>query len=254
MAAELADLVEANNARGADTRAIVPCGPSSWYAPWTETVNARRLSLRRLTVFHMDECLDWQGRAPAPRPSLQLPDLHGAPLLRRDPRGAERPRGPALLAAARRHRARARRDRVRPRGPHARRVGAGRSRRLQPGAPLPVPRDEPGGSPHAPRSACRTTTRTRSSPSPSARSAPPTSSSPRSRSRSECASASPPDGCGSSATPAPGSRRPCASPSSPRRRPSTRSRSCRDIRTRCSPRRWRPPAIPIAEHPEWELL
>jgi glucosamine-6-phosphate deaminase len=62
MAAELADLVEANNARGADTRAIVPCGPSSWYAPWTETVNARRLSLRRLTVFHMDECLDWQGR------------------------------------------------------------------------------------------------------------------------------------------------------------------------------------------------
>jgi len=62
MAAELADLVEANNARGADTRAIVPCGPSSWYAPWTELVNRRGLSLRRLTVFHMDECLDWQGR------------------------------------------------------------------------------------------------------------------------------------------------------------------------------------------------
>jgi glucosamine-6-phosphate deaminase len=62
MAAELADLVEANNARGADTRAIVPCGPSSWYAPWTEMVKRHRLSLRRLTVFHMDECLDWQGR------------------------------------------------------------------------------------------------------------------------------------------------------------------------------------------------
>jgi len=62
MAAALADLVEANNAKGADTRAIVPCGPSSWYAPWTEIVNSRGLSLRRLTVFHMDECLDWQGR------------------------------------------------------------------------------------------------------------------------------------------------------------------------------------------------
>src|SRR5262249_51440302 len=62
MAAELADLVEANDAKGADTRAIVPCGPSSWYAPWTELVNRRGISLRRLTVFHMDECLDWQGR------------------------------------------------------------------------------------------------------------------------------------------------------------------------------------------------
>ena len=62
MARELADLIEANNAGGRPTRAIVPCGPSGWYAPWTEEVNRRRLSLRELTVFHMDECLDWQGR------------------------------------------------------------------------------------------------------------------------------------------------------------------------------------------------
>jgi len=62
MAAELADLVESNNRLGRDTRAIVPCGPKSWYAPWTEMVNVRRISLRRLSVFHMDECLDWQGR------------------------------------------------------------------------------------------------------------------------------------------------------------------------------------------------
>jgi glucosamine-6-phosphate deaminase len=62
MARELADLVEARNAEGLSTRAIVPCGPSSWYAPWVEAVNARGLSLRRLTVFHMDECLDRQGR------------------------------------------------------------------------------------------------------------------------------------------------------------------------------------------------
>jgi glucosamine-6-phosphate deaminase len=68
MARELADLVEANDAEGRPTRAIVPCGPSGWYAPWVEEVNTRRISLRGLTVFHMDECLDWQGRP--------LPDGH----------------------------------------------------------------------------------------------------------------------------------------------------------------------------------
>jgi glucosamine-6-phosphate deaminase len=62
MARELADLIAANNADGRPTRAIVPCGPSGWYAPWTEEVTRRRLSLRDLTVFHMDECLDWQAR------------------------------------------------------------------------------------------------------------------------------------------------------------------------------------------------
>jgi glucosamine-6-phosphate deaminase len=62
MARELADLVEARNAEGRPTRAIVPCGPSSWYAPFTDQVNAREISLRGLTVFHMDECLDRQGR------------------------------------------------------------------------------------------------------------------------------------------------------------------------------------------------
>jgi len=62
MARELVDLVEENNARGQPTRAIVPCGPTAWYAPWTEEVNRRGVSLARLSVFHMDECLDWQGR------------------------------------------------------------------------------------------------------------------------------------------------------------------------------------------------
>jgi glucosamine-6-phosphate deaminase len=68
MARELADLVEANDADGRPTRAIVPCGPSGWYGPWTDEVNRRRISLREMTVFHMDECLDWQGRP--------LPDGH----------------------------------------------------------------------------------------------------------------------------------------------------------------------------------
>jgi len=40
----------------------VPCGPSCWYEPWYCTVNERGVSLRNLFVFHMDECLDWQGR------------------------------------------------------------------------------------------------------------------------------------------------------------------------------------------------
>lgn len=62
MAEELVTVLEANNLAGRPTRAIVPCGPKSWYAPWTELVNTRRLSLARLFVFHMDECLDWQGR------------------------------------------------------------------------------------------------------------------------------------------------------------------------------------------------
>jgi len=66
MARELVDLIDEHNRAGRDTRVIVPCGPSSWYAPWTEEVNRRGVSLARLHVFHMDECLDWQGQ-PLPR-------------------------------------------------------------------------------------------------------------------------------------------------------------------------------------------
>jgi len=62
MARELVDLVADRNAQGLPTRAIVPCGPRSWYEPWTREVNERRVSLRNLTVFHMDECLDRHGR------------------------------------------------------------------------------------------------------------------------------------------------------------------------------------------------
>jgi glucosamine-6-phosphate deaminase len=61
MAQELADLVESRNQLKLSTRAIVPCGPKCWYAPFTELVNARGISLMNLFVFHMDECLDWQG-------------------------------------------------------------------------------------------------------------------------------------------------------------------------------------------------
>jgi glucosamine-6-phosphate deaminase len=62
MAREFLELIQANNALERPTRAIVPCGPFCWYKPFTEMANSRQISLRHLTVFHMDECLDWQGR------------------------------------------------------------------------------------------------------------------------------------------------------------------------------------------------
>ena len=62
MAGELASLIESKNEMGLSTRAIIPCGPKCWYEPFTKVVNARRISLRNLSVFHMDECLDWQGQ------------------------------------------------------------------------------------------------------------------------------------------------------------------------------------------------
>ncbi len=61
MAEELVDLIDDNNRKGNQTRAIIPCGPSCWYEPFTELVNSRGVSLRHFVVFHMDDCLDWQG-------------------------------------------------------------------------------------------------------------------------------------------------------------------------------------------------
>lgn len=55
------EIVEAN-IQDRCLRAIVPCGPKCWYAPFTQMVNDNHVSLHNLTVFHMDECLDWQGK------------------------------------------------------------------------------------------------------------------------------------------------------------------------------------------------
>ena len=82
MARELVDEIQAHNARGEPTRAIIPCGPSCWYQPFTDLVNRERVSLRDLVVFHMDECLDWQGHEAAAAPSVQLSRLHGRAFLR----------------------------------------------------------------------------------------------------------------------------------------------------------------------------
>jgi glucosamine-6-phosphate deaminase len=62
MATELAGEIRHNNSLGKYTRAIIPCGPSCWYKPFTDLVNEEKISLKKLEVFHMDECLDWQGK------------------------------------------------------------------------------------------------------------------------------------------------------------------------------------------------
>ena len=62
MATELVEAIEENNQQGRATRAIVPCGPTCWYEPFRSLVNSRGVSLKNLHVFHMDECLDWQGK------------------------------------------------------------------------------------------------------------------------------------------------------------------------------------------------
>jgi glucosamine-6-phosphate deaminase len=66
MAEELLALIKKNNVMTWQTRAIIPCGPSCWYKPFTDLVNTEKVSLNNFVVFHMDECLDWQGR-PLPK-------------------------------------------------------------------------------------------------------------------------------------------------------------------------------------------
>lgn len=68
MARELVDEIQSHNTKDEVTRAIIPCGPSCWYKPFTDLVNREKISLRNMVVFHMDECLDWQG--------LELPRKH----------------------------------------------------------------------------------------------------------------------------------------------------------------------------------
>ena len=53
MARELADEIQAHNARGEPTRAIIPCGPSCWYGPFTDLVNRERVSLRDVLPGHV---------------------------------------------------------------------------------------------------------------------------------------------------------------------------------------------------------
>jgi glucosamine-6-phosphate deaminase len=62
MAREFVEEIKSANREGRTFRAIVPCGPKCWYEPFVRMVNEEKVSLRRLVVFHMDECLDWEGK------------------------------------------------------------------------------------------------------------------------------------------------------------------------------------------------
>lgn len=66
MARELTDEIKAANRDERSFRAIVPCGPKAWYKPYIKIVNGEKISLRNVTIFHMDECLDWQGKTLPP--------------------------------------------------------------------------------------------------------------------------------------------------------------------------------------------
>ena len=61
MAREFVDEIIKANRENRIFRAIVPCGPRSWYKPFTDIVNSQKVNLKSLLVFHMDECLDWEG-------------------------------------------------------------------------------------------------------------------------------------------------------------------------------------------------
>ena len=61
MAVEFAEEIAKANREGRDFRAIVPCGPKCWYRPFAKYINEKEISLRNVTIFHMDECLDWEG-------------------------------------------------------------------------------------------------------------------------------------------------------------------------------------------------
>lgn len=62
MAEELIAEIEKSNQERKEFRVIIPCGPNCWYADWVRLVNERKVSLKNVTVFHMDECLDWEGK------------------------------------------------------------------------------------------------------------------------------------------------------------------------------------------------
>ena len=62
MAREFVDEIKAACREKGSIRVIVPCGPKCWYPVFARIVNTEKVSLRNMTVFHMDECLNWEGK------------------------------------------------------------------------------------------------------------------------------------------------------------------------------------------------
>ena len=63
LARSIADEIASRNAAGQPTRLILPVGPVDQYPRLVEICNREGISWRRVHVFHMDDYLDWQGRA-----------------------------------------------------------------------------------------------------------------------------------------------------------------------------------------------
>ena len=159
---ELADLVAANEAEGRPTGATsCPAGRRAGTRRGRASTNGGSRS-RASRSAH--------GRVPRLAGLGPAIPTTSAPSWRRTSTAASRgppgARAPAALAPALDDRRRARGDRRRSRGPHAGRLGPGRARGLQPGAPPPVPPSDAGGYSRPRRSACRRTTSTRFSRSP----------------------------------------------------------------------------------------
>ena len=55
MAQELVDEIQEHNVAGEATRALIPCGPTCWYKPFTDLVNSAGVRLENFIVFHMLE-------------------------------------------------------------------------------------------------------------------------------------------------------------------------------------------------------
>jgi len=69
MAMEVAELIEANNAKGEETVMIVPYGPIGPYPRFVYLVNKKRISLKNCWFINMDEYLDDHGNdLPASHP------------------------------------------------------------------------------------------------------------------------------------------------------------------------------------------
>ena len=58
----MADEVIEHNKKGIPTKWVLPAGPTEEYKIFVARVNAERISLKNLWIFHMDEFLDWEGR------------------------------------------------------------------------------------------------------------------------------------------------------------------------------------------------
>ena len=58
MALEVAEVIEENNKKGEETVMIIPYGPIGPYSRLVETINERRISLKKCFFINMDEYLD----------------------------------------------------------------------------------------------------------------------------------------------------------------------------------------------------